>query len=140
MASRFDPRNQSEGRQAHQEGLADGDAAVEECLPWPDALEDAAVVAQHGVEDPEALAGREHPLGHDTADARHFLPDLRLHQGRDARRVHIAMGEMPQQVARGPDSESRELLGAALADSLEELDGRIQARGGHSTSGSAGVR
>ena len=60
--------------EAHRAGdeqrLPDRDGAVEERLPRPDALEHAAVVPQHRVEDPEPAPGRQHALGHHPARCR----------------------------------------------------------------------
>ena len=39
------------------------------------------------------------------------------------------MGEMPEEVSRGPDTQPLELLRAALADSLEELDRHVEPQG-----------
>ena len=51
------------------------------------------------------------------------------------------MGEVPEEVLRGADAEPLELLGAALADALEELDGGVEAEGagGRWVGASAGV-
>ena len=40
--------------------------------------------------------------------------------------VDVAVGKVPEKVARGTDAEPLELLGAALADPLEKLDRRVQ--------------
>jgi hypothetical protein len=39
------------------------------------------------------------------------------------------MGEMPEKIASGADAQAFQRLGAALADSLEELDGGIETKG-----------
>ena len=39
------------------------------------------------------------------------------------------MGEMPEEIARGADAEPLQLLRPPLADTLEELDGHVQAEG-----------
>ena len=125
-------------RAAHQEGLADRDAAVEEGLPRPDAFQDAAVVAQHRVEDPEPAPGRHDALRHHPADAGDLLADLGPGQRRHRGGVDVAVGEVPQEVAGGADAEPLELLRPALADALEELDGHVQSEGAGCAVGAAG--
>ena len=116
-------------RPGDQQRLADGDGAVEKRLAGPDALEHAALVPQHRVKHPQPAPRREDALGHDPADAGHLLAHLGLGERRHGRCVDIAVGEMPEQIARGADAEPRELLGAPLADAFEELDGGVEADG-----------
>jgi hypothetical protein len=40
------------------------------------------------------------------------------------------MGEMPEKIASGADAQAFQRLCATLADSLEELDGGIETKGG----------
>ncbi len=116
-------------RAAHQDRLPDGDAAVEEGLPGPDALENAAVVPQHRVKDPKPATGGHNPFGHDPSYAGYLLADLGAGQRRHRGRVDVAVGEVPEKVARGADAESLELLRPALTDALEELDGHVESEG-----------
>ena len=116
-------------RAGDQQRLSHRDGAVEEGLAGPHALEHPAVVAEHGVEDPEPAPGRQHALGHHAPDARHLLPDLCPDERRDGGGVDVAMREVPEQIAGGADAESLELLGAPLADPLEELDRHVEPDG-----------
>ncbi len=113
-------------RARDQQRLADLDAPVQERLPRPDTLEYSAIVSEHGVEDPETLPGGQHTLRDHSPDARHFLPDFSLHQGGDARRVHVPVRQVPQEIARRPDPQPLELLRPTLADPLQELYGRVE--------------
>ncbi len=61
-------------RPRDQQRLAHRDGAVEKGLTRPHALDDPAVVAEHGVKDPEAAAGGQHALRDHPSDARHFVP------------------------------------------------------------------
>ena len=125
-------------RPGDQQGLADRNGAVEKWLSRPDALQHAAVVPQHGVEDPKPAPGRQDALGDDSADAGHLVTQLRLGQRGHGGCVYIAVGKVPQKVARGADAQSLQRLGASLPDSLEELDRRVEANGGRS--GAGGIR
>ena len=128
-------------RAGDQQGLPDRDGAVEKSLPGPHALEHPAVVTKHGVEDPKPAPRRQHALRHHAADARHLLPYLCPGEGCDGRGVHVAMREVPQQIAGGVDAESLELVGAPLADPLEEFHRHVEpdgAVGGRGLSGHLG--
>ena len=81
-----------------------------------------------------------HALGHHPADAGDLLPDLGPGQRRHGGRVDVAMGEVPEEVPRGADAEPLELLRPALADALEELDGRVEPEGAGWTVGFAAGR
>jgi hypothetical protein len=123
-----------------QQRLPHCDGAVEEGLAGPDALEHAAVVAEDGVEDAKPAPGRQHPLGDYPAYACDLLTDLRPGERRDGGGVHIAMGEVPEEIPRGEDAEPLELLGAALAYPLEELDRHVESHGARlAISGGAGA-
>ena len=116
-------------RPGDQQRLPHGDGPVEERLARPDALEHAAVVAQHGVEDPEPAPGGQHALGDHPPDARDLLPDLRPDERGHGGGVDVAMGEVPEEIARGADAEPLELLGPPLADPLQELDRHVEPDG-----------
>ena len=76
LARRHLPAVIEPDRPRDQQRLPDGDGAVEKRLARPDALEHAAVVPQHRVEDPEPAPGRQHALGHHPPDAGDLLADL----------------------------------------------------------------
>ena len=112
------------------------DGAVEERLARPDALEQARVVAQHRVEDPETLrASGARRLATTRPTRGDLVADTRAcASGVSGRGVEIAMGEVPEEVVRGADAEAGERVGPLLAHTLEELDRGVGAEG----DGSAG--
>ena len=55
-------------------------------------------------------------------------PNSCLGQRGDGGGIYIAVGKVPQKVARGADAEPLQRLGPPLPDSLEKLDGRVQAK------------
>ena len=118
-------------RPGHEERLAHLDRAIEEGLSRPDALERAALVLEHRVEDAEPLAGRQHALGHHPAYAGHIRAHARLDERGHGGCVHVAVGEMPEEVLRGADAEPLQRQRPALADALEELDRGVEPEEGH---------
>src|SRR5437879_5323517 len=58
----------------NEQQLARLDLALEERLARPRALEQAAVVFEHGPEHPQAAARRQQPRGNDVPDTARFLP------------------------------------------------------------------
>ncbi len=118
----------------HQEGLAHLDGPIEECLSGPDALQHAAVVAQHRVEDPQPAPGGDDAFRDDPPDAGHLQADLGPRERCDGRSIDISVREVPEEVLRGADADPLELLGAPLADPLEELDRHVQTHRGRGSS------
>ncbi len=116
-------------RPRDQQRLPDGDGPVEERLPGPHALQQAAVVAEHRVEDSEPPPGRQHAFGDHSSDARDLLADFRPGERSDRRRVDVAMGEMPEEIARRADAEPLQLVSPPLADPLEKLDRHVEPHG-----------
>jgi hypothetical protein len=72
------------GRARDQEAVALADGAVQERLPGPGALDEARVIPDHGLEDPEPLPGGQHALAHHLAEDRGVHPHL---QGPDGATV-----------------------------------------------------
>ena len=114
----------------HQQCLSHLDRPIEKRLARPHAFEHTTVIAQHGMKDSEPPPGRNHAFRHHSPDARHLLADFGAGEWCHGRRVDVSVGEVPEQVLRGADAEPLELLGAPLADPLEELDGRVQTHPG----------
>ncbi len=129
LARRHLPAMVKSDRTRHQERLPDRDGPVEERLARPDALEHAALVAQHGMKDPKPPARGQHAFGHHPPDACDLLPHFGADERRDGRRVDVAVGKVPEQVARRAYADPLQLLGPALADTLEKLDRRIEPEG-----------
>ena len=140
LARRHLPAVVEPDRPRDQQRLAHGDGAVEKGLPRPHAFEHAAVVPQDGMEDPEAAAGRQHALGHHPSDAGHLLADLGANQRGDGGGVDVAVGEMPEEVARGADAEPLEQLGSPLADAFQKLDAGVETERAGGRGGSRGAR
>jgi hypothetical protein len=84
------------------------------------------------VEDPESAPGGEDALGYHLADARHLMPHLGPGQGREGRRIHVAVREVPQEIASGADPEPSECFGPPLSDALEKLNRGIETGTGRS--------
>ncbi len=116
-------------RPRDEQRLAHRDGPIKERLARPNALEHAAVVPQHGVEDAEPAPCRQHSLGHHPPDARDLLPHFGAHEGGDCRCIDVAMGKVPEEIPGGTYAEPLQLLGTAVADALEKLDGGVEPKG-----------
>ncbi len=116
-------------RSRHQQRLPHRDAAVEKRLTRPDALEYSAVIPQHRVKDPQPAPGGQHSFRHHPPDTGNLLPYLGADQRGDGRRIYVAVGKMPEQIAGAEDSQPAQLVGPPLTYALEELDGGIEPEG-----------
>jgi hypothetical protein len=114
-------------RARNQKGLTYGDGSIEERLTRPDAFQQSTLIPKYDMKDPETAAGRENPLGDYPAHAGHFLTHLGAGQRCQGRSVDVAMGEVPEEIAGGPDAQARQPFSAALSYALEELDRSLQA-------------
>jgi len=77
LAGRHLPAVIEANRAGDQQGLPHFNRSIEEGLSGPDAFQQAAVVTQDGVKDPEATSRWQHALGHHPSGAGNFLTDLR---------------------------------------------------------------
>ena len=64
-------------------------------------------------------------------------PTLGLGQRSDGGRIYIAVGKVPQKIARRADAETLQSFGPPLPDALEKLDRSIEANGGRERRGKA---
>ncbi len=115
----------------HEQGLADLDVAIEEGLSRPDALDGAALIPKHCMENPKTAPGRQHSLGRHPTHRGRVVPDFELGNGGDGGRVDVPVRQMPEEVVRRHHAESGQGLGPTLADSLQEFDRRVEPELGH---------
>ena len=113
-------------RPRHQQRLSHRDAAVEEGLSWPDALERATGVAEDRAENAKTLPGGRHRLGDDDAGARDFIAYPRAGERGDAGSIDVAVRNVAEEIAGGVHTQPGEGVSSAFADALEELDRSIQ--------------
>ena len=92
-------------RSGHQQQLSLLDLPLEKRAAGPGALEQAAVVLQHGAEHAQAPPGRQHARADHTAHARHILANGGPRQRHDGGGVEIAMGNVIQQIADRANAE-----------------------------------
>jgi hypothetical protein len=60
------------------------------------------------------------------------MPQLGLGQGRESRRIHVAVREVPQEIASGADPEASECLGPPFSNALQKLNRGIETGAGRS--------
>jgi hypothetical protein len=79
--------------------------AIQKRLARPHTLQNAAVVSQNRVEDPETAPGGEHAFSHDRANAGHLMTQSGFGQWGNRRRVYVSMREVPEKVPGGADPQ-----------------------------------
>ena len=81
------------------------------------------------MKDSEPTAGWENTFGDHPAHAGNFLPDVCPSQRSKGRRIDVAMGEMPEEIASATDAQPAESLRAPFPNPLEKLDRGVQPDG-----------